>query len=473
MAFAVGTCLAAPVEDDFHPRRLLVTARPGANTAALERLHERQGARPLRQLGRGLVRVVSLPPGASVMAAARHYVASGLVQCAEPDYLRRAALVPNDPKFTDGTLWGLHNAGQDGGVAGADISAPEAWEIRTSAASVVVAVLDTGIRATHEDLAANIWHNPVAGGYGWNALAGTVTPADDEGHGTLVAGVLGAVGNNGKGVVGVAWAVQIMACKCMNSQKQGYDSDIIEAIEFAQTNGAKIINMSLGSYAFSHALSNAIYSARQDGIMVVAAAGNDGKDIDAQPYYPASYDLDNIVSVAFTGRDDSWGAISNYGATNVDLAAPGASMYSTFFGQDNAYLGGVFLNGTSLAAPYVSGALALALEHYPAEAHTRTIQRLLAAAERKPGLAGRCQTGGRLNLRNLLAPPIALSLALDGPNRVISGRTAPERTCVVEASTNLVDWLEIGAIVSSEAGEFEFTDSESPGEMRFYRVRAD
>jgi subtilisin family serine protease len=153
-----------------------------------------------------------------IPALIKLYAQSGLVEFAEPDYLVHAAVtIPNDPRYLDGTLWGLNNTGQNGGTMDADIDAPEAWDIRTSASNIVVAVLDTGIRTTHEDLAANLWTNPLDGSHGWNALSGTNNPGDDEGHGSLVAGIIGARGNNGRGVVGVAWSVQIMALKCLDS----------------------------------------------------------------------------------------------------------------------------------------------------------------------------------------------------------------------------------------------------------------
>jgi subtilisin family serine protease len=415
-----------------------------------------------------------LPPGADIRKELTNYLASELVQFAEPDYERRGALMPNDPYLSDGKLWGLNNYGQQGGLPGADIDAPEAWDILTSASNVIVAVLDTGIRATHQDFAGNTWTNPIAGGYGWNALNDTVYPADDEGHGCLVSGVIGAKGNNGKGVVGVAWSVQLMACKCLNAQRIGYDSDLIACIEFARTNGAKILNVSLGDYVFSHALSNAIYAARQDGVILVAACGNDGRNIDSTPYYPASYDIDNIVSVAFTTRNDALGAASNYGAENVDLAAPGADVHSTFFAADNSYLGGSFLSGTSLAAPMVSGALALAIARFPNEPHTITIQRVLGSVTPITALAGRCRTGGRLNLKNVLSPPINLNVFRAAGKLTIKGHTGPNRACSLEVSNDLNSWLPLCDVESSAEGFFEISDSPPPGESpRFYRATAD
>src|SRR5207247_980523 len=152
----------------------------------------------------GNLQIVRLPKGETVPGFIRKYEHSGLVEYAEPDYIVHvAATTPNDPLYLNGTLWGLNNTGQNGGAVDADIDAPEGWDVLTSASNIVVAVIDTGVRYTHEDLAANIWVNPNDGGAGWNALTGTNKPLDDGSsfsisHGTLVAGVLGAVGNNGK-----------------------------------------------------------------------------------------------------------------------------------------------------------------------------------------------------------------------------------------------------------------------------------
>src|SRR5882672_9056006 len=199
--------------------RILVKPKPGISLDALAHFHSSQQCKVLQTFeGIGRLQIVELPKGASVPGLIASYVQSGLVEFAEPDYEgHTAGTSPNDPKYLDGTLWALNNTGQAGGTPDADIDAPEGWDVLTSASNIVVAVLDTGVLYTHEDLAANMWVNPNDGGHGLNALAGTNDPNDDSGHGTRVAGVLGAVGNNGKGVTGVAWRVQMMACKCFNS----------------------------------------------------------------------------------------------------------------------------------------------------------------------------------------------------------------------------------------------------------------
>lgn len=438
--------------------RILVMPRPEVRPDVVFGWQRTLGFQVLKQFpGIGGLQVVAVPEGETVPGAIARIELSGLAQYAEPDFLRQLDLNPDDQRFTNGTLWGLHNTGQNGGVADADIDAPEGWEVLTSASNVIVAVLDTGIRRTHEDLLANVWTNQAAGGYGWNALTGSGTPADDEGHGSHVAGILGAVGNNGKGVTGVAWRVQIMAGKCLDAGRNGSDSDIIECLDFARTNGARVINMSLSGTAFSASLSNAVFAVREAGIIVVASCGNEAADVDASPRYPACLDIDNILSVAATTRtDDLWGS-SNYGATNVDLAAPGHQITSTFAFADNQYIGP--LSGTSAAAPYVAGACALMIARFPAETPPQIIARLLNGVDPLPSLAGKCVTGGRLNLRKALSPPIQLTSrsapgVLPYQLRVHAG---PNRACVVEASTNLTSWLPVYTNTTSAAGTFDYT----------------
>lgn len=459
----------------FRTDQILVQPARGISPTRLARFHARQQARVLHEMNRARgLQVVAVPSKDNVWSFVEKYRRSGLVEFAEPDYLRYTTLTtPNDPKYVDGTLWGLDNYGQSGGVAHADIGAPEAWDVLTSASNIVVAVLDTGIRYTHEDLADNIWTNPLEGTHGTNSFAGTNDPNDDEGHGTLMAGVIGGVGNNGKGVVGVAWKVQLMACKCFNSSGASSDSAIIAAMDYAQQNGARIISASFDSTNFGVALSNAVYSASQAGVIFVSSCGNNAANVDVTPHYPACFGIDNVVSVAYTTRNDALGQYSNYGATNVDLAAPGADIYSCFFTSDTAYLGSPFLEGTSYAAAYVSGALALILAHFPPEPYQQTITRLLNGTDPVAALAGKCVTGGRLNLRNALSQsirlaPIAATLPGLPQFRVIS---APLRSCVVESSGDLVNWSSMVTNVTSLNGVFNFTGLALPNSgPRFYRA---
>lgn len=450
--FLVVLSLSSTNAATFREDRILIKPRPGVDRLVLANLHARQQAEVARTLGKLQV----LRVRREVHGAVAAYQRSGLVEFAEPDYwVHLAATEPNDPAYVDGTLWGLRT-----------IDAPQAWDITTSASNVIVAVIDTGVRYTHEDLIANRWVNPLDGSHGFNALTGSNDPNDDGGHGTLIAGIIGATANNGKGVAGVAWHVKIMVCKFADNSG-GTISDAISCIEYARTNGASIINASWGTYGESLSLSNAIHEARAAGILVVAAAGNSALNIDDPNwfYYPASLPFDNVISVAATTRNDGLYALSNTGATNVDLAAPGDDVYSTYSTTDNAYARD---EGTSMAAAYVSGACALLRARFPDESADQIITRLLAGADPLPALAGKCVSGGRLNLRNAFGPQLTV-IPTTVPFQVrLSGK--PQQTYVIQASTNLLTWSSIQTNVTASDGTFIFEDQTVNWRQRFFRA---
>ena len=487
MSFALGIVfwgaiflIPAHAAEDFRSDRILIKPKSQASLTALAHFHSARKSVVLHTFNRmGGVQVIHVPPGETAQGLIAQYQKSGLVEYAEPDYtVHAAANLPNDPYFSQGLLWGLYNYGQSNGIAGADIGATNAWNVRTSASNIVVAVVDSGIRYTHQDLAANMWTNPIDGSHGWNAITETNDPSDDNGHGTLMAGVIGAVGNNNLGVVGVAWQVQMMACVCLNANQMGNDSDVLTCINYAITNGAKIINASFSSTSYSLATSNAIVAARDAGIIVVAAPGNTSVNVDIQPTYPACLHIDNVISVAYTTRNDALGQLSDYGATNVTLAAPGDQMYSTFDSSDTSYYPpinfAVTVAGTSFSAAYVSGALALLEAQYPGDGYQEIIHRLLNSADRIPALAGKCRTGARLNIGKAIQTIDVgvIPTPIGGPFQMrVSGGL--NRTCVVEASTNLMSWSPVFTNTSSADGTFDFTDNEPAGPtQRFFRATA-
>jgi subtilisin family serine protease len=345
------------------------------------------------------------------MAALR---ATGLFEYVEPDYVRRASLEPTDAAYTNGTLWALHNFGQNGGTPGADIGAVPAWDITTGSTNVIVAVVDTGIRYTHQDLQAQMWRNPGENptngidndgdGYtndvfGINAITESGDPMDDNGHGSHVSGTIGAAANDGNPDVGVAWKVRLMACKFLNANGEGYVSDEVECLQYALAKGARIINASYGGSYFSETEFAAVSNLRDHGVLFVAAAGNSGMDNDSSPGYPASFDLYNVVSVAALDRSDNLASFSNYGSNAVHLGAPGVDIYSCWTFSNSAYN---TLDGTSMATPHVVGAAALILSHYPAAFLSEVRRRVLNGAVPIPSLTNRTVTGGRLNVFNSL-----------------------------------------------------------------------
>ena len=412
LAFCLAfSSLAAGPVLSFHPTHILIKPLDGARLADLEKFHAAQGFRVVRQFARfGNIQVLQVPKDLTVAQAIASYQRSGWVKYAEPDYQVFPALTPDEPAYADGTLWHLNNTGQNGGLAGADIHAAAGWDLQNTASNVIVAIVDTGVRYTHEDLSANMWNNPeVIASNGVDYLHGadladnTGDPIDLIGHGTEVAGVVGAVGNNGLGTVGVAWQVQIMACRYTSDSGQGLTSDILACIDYALGNGANIINASFTSSGYSQAMYDAINSCRSAGLIVVAAAGNFSSDNDVSPYYPAGYNLDNVVSVAATTSTDDLSSYSDYGPTTVALAAPGDEIYTTLNSADSAY---GTVSGTSFAAPMTAGTIALLEAHYPAENYRQILNRLYAGVDPLPSLAGRCVTGGRLDLSKALAPTV-------------------------------------------------------------------
>ena len=369
---------------------------------------------------------------------------------AEPNYLYYASEIPNDPDFSK--LWGLKNSGQTGGVSGADINAEEAWNIQSGDEAVLVGVIDTGVDYEHPDLVDNIWNNPGEigidsngndkksngedddnNGYvddwrGWDFVNNDNEPMDDNVHGTHVAGTIGAVGNNSVGVVGVNWKVRIMSLKFLSSNGSGSLADAIDAIAYANAKGVKILNNSWGGGGRSRALEDAIKQSNNAGVLFVAASGNEGNDNDANPSYPASYEVANVLSVAAmddNGRLATFGAGgggggeglcgcgsstpaptgigSNFGATSVDLAAPGEDIFSTM--PNNRYGS---LSGTSMATPHVSGVAALVLAQFPGITNTQLKQRLMNSVDQRNSLSGKMVTGGSINALKAVSGSLTL-----------------------------------------------------------------
>jgi subtilisin family serine protease len=347
----------------------------------------------------GLVRV-RLAPGTSVAEAAADFERRAGVRYAEPNHLYHLAATPNDPQFA--SLWAM-----------AKIDAPGAWDVRTDSNSVTVAVVDSGIDYDHPDLQANIWQNddPVNGVdndangrvddlRGWDFGSGDNDPLDEHGHGTHVAGTVGARGNNAVGVTGVSWQVKLMPLKVSDDSGGLYESAIVQAFQYACANGAKVINGSFGGYgAFPQAMFDAINAC--PGALFVFAAGNENNNNDVNPSWPCSLGSANIVCVAATGVTDERATFSNYGLNSVDVGAPGTSILSSVPG--NAFDS---WSGTSMASPHVAGAAALVLAERPSLSSTELRRSLLLGADPGPQLAGVVASGARLNVRRALSHEI-------------------------------------------------------------------
>jgi uncharacterized repeat protein (TIGR02543 family) len=316
---------------------------------------------------------------------------------------------PNDPDFP--VLWGLHNTGQDSyaegrppGTPGADIDALRAWQRTTGSSDVIIAVIDGGIDYTHEDLAANMWVNPdpdAPDRHGYDFFDDDPDPMptnNNDGHGTHVAGTIGAVGNNSIGVTGVNWQTRIMALRFLGPGG-GTSADGAAAMHYAIDNGAHIVNNSWGGTQSNTVLEDAIRRANDEEVLMVMAAGNDGSNNDLSPRYPANYDFPNVITVAASDRNDRRAGFSNYGIGSVHLAAPGVEIASTF--PNNAYRR---TDGTSMAAPHVAGVAGLIASYLGTDTPaTRLRQIILDNVDPIDSLRPLVSTGGRLNAHESLA----------------------------------------------------------------------
>ncbi|HKQ97816.1 MAG TPA: S8 family serine peptidase [Candidatus Polarisedimenticolia bacterium] len=393
-----------PSTPAFVPGELLVKFRPATSKA--ERDAERGNLKAdLRHKFKSGAEHWNLPPGQTTEKALEKLRRNPKVDYAEPNYIATTSLLPNDPLLVN--QYGLRNTGQLGGKPGADISAEAAWSQTTGSRDIVVAVIDTGVDDTHPDLADNIYVNPgeipgnsidddhngfVDDVHGWDFVNEDDDPMDDHFHGTHCAGIIGAVGNNGEGIVGVNWRVSIMPIKFLGAGGSGSYADAIQSIEYGTLMGVDVMSNSWSGSGYSQALADAIADAGAHDILFVAAAGNAGQDIGLIPSYPAAFDLPNVIAVAATDRNDGLAGFSNYSATKVQIGAPGVNILSTLPGGRYGTL-----SGTSMACPHVAGAAALVLARFPASAPPFVEQQLLDGADRIPSLAGKTLSGGRLN----------------------------------------------------------------------------
>jgi thermitase len=439
LVLTAGPAAAGPAQanSDAAPGELIVRFAPGADAGDRHEIREQAGVGLDAALPVPGLQLVDVAQGQSTEDAERALERSGDVLYAEPNYYRRAFLRPNDPGF--GSQWAFENVGQFGGLPGADINAVAAWDITTGSPSTVVGVVDTGLALDHPDLGGASWANPGESGLGresngvdddgnglvddvrgWDWVSGDPNPADPNGHGTHVAGTVGARTGNGQGVAGTSWNSRLMALRTMSADGVGTVANFVRAYRYAAAKGARVVNLSFGSPAFSRAEQDAIAAA--PGVLFVTAAGNGGADgigddNDRFPEYPCAYPLGNIVCVAATNIQDQLAFASNYGGATVDLAAPGDSILSTWPGGGYQYL-----SGTSMATPHVAGAAALLLAARP-DLNTAGLRMgLLAGVDVLAPLVGRMTSGGRLDLRRMLE---AASPAIQGAD---PGAAAPQRS---------------------------------------------
>jgi subtilisin family serine protease len=402
------------------------------------------------------------------------------VRYAEPNFILRAADVsPDDPLWS--SQWGPQK-----------VDAPAAWTATTGSADVVVGVIDSGVDYTHQDLASQMWTNPsetpgdgidndgdgyVDDVHGVDCRNNDGDPMDDFGHGTEVAGIIGAAGNNGTGISGMSWHVSIMALKFLGPTGSGTVADAVKCIDYATAHGVPITNNSWGGTIYSQALFDAVDRARAAGQLFVAAAGNLGANIDDTPFYPAAFSLDNVISVASTDATDVLATDSDYGPVSVDIGAPGQEIVTTWPG--NTYFTD---SGTSMAAPHVAGAAALVLSVRPQDPYPQLISTLYSTVDVLDSLTGKVSTGGRLNAGSAIAsvvppsPPVGLAaipgigqVALDWSDDLETDLASYRVYRTLDPPGGLDrTWAEVGTTTTSD-----FTDTGlSNGTTYYYRVTA-
>ena len=351
--------------------------------------------------------VTVMTTGLAVPEAVEAMIASGMVEYAEPNYIYTRVATSDDPYVTDGNLWGMTGA--------FGIGAATAWQNdKTDCSSVYVGIIDEGVNFAHADLAANAGTSPretendadddgngyIDDVYGWDFVNNDKTVYDggtEDKHGTHVAGTIGGVGGNGIGVAGVCWKGKLLSAKFLGPNG-GYTSDAVKAVDYftdLKNRGLNIVatNNSWGGGGYSQALYDALQRANVKGILFVAAAGNNAANNDRKAFYPSKYNNANVIAVASITSTGVLSWFSNYGATTVDIGAPGSSIVSTLPGDSYGSY-----SGTSMAAPHVTGAIALYKALNPSATAAETKAAILAAAIQTPSLAGKVVTGGRLSV---------------------------------------------------------------------------
>jgi subtilisin family serine protease len=401
---------------NFKENELIVKFVTGVNKNKKKGLHEKHHSKTIKRFSINDIDHVKLPSDISMNDAIRLYEADPSVEYVEPNYIFSVnELIPNDPFFYE--QWNLHNFRQTGGKQAADIDAVNAWSISTDSNDYVVAVIDSGIEYTHEDLASNIWVNEVESNglegidddnngyiddiYGIDVFDQDTTPLDELGHGTHIAGIIGAAGNNDIGVAGINWNIKIMNCRFLGPWGTGSLSGALECLEYVKTMKNRGVNI----IATNNSYSNSSYSVShydainaQSEILFFASAGNYSRDNDIYSTYPANYSLPNVISVASTDHNDEKAQTSNYGKKTVHVGAPGKDIMSTlpeYTHWGDSYYGN--LSGTSMAAPHAVALAALLKSQNPVRDWVQIKNLILTGGDKLKSLKNITVTGRRIN----------------------------------------------------------------------------
>ena len=435
---ALGLAAPAAAQDD-HPRfaegELVVRFQPGVDRGEQAAIRDELGATLDERLLLGRTEVVKLEPGAGVLAAAEDFERLPEIRFAEPNYFLHLDGVPDDPLIFEQA--GLHDTGQTfgdldsvpptfTGTYDADIDAPEAWNITAGSPQVTIAIADSGMDYTHPDLAPN-----VVTGHDFGADDPDPFPQGSD-HGTHVAGIAGAVGNDATGVAGVSWLSRLMPLKVSRPNGTIVAGDLTDAFIYARDSGVQVVNASLGGPDTMTVLRQAIDAS--PNVLFVVSAGNDEKNVDdpldidpLTQQFPCEHTAPNIICVAATNHSDELAtSFSNFGPTSVDLAAPGSSILSTTFSNAVTYGGPyAFKSGTSMSTPMVAGTAALIFGLYPGVSVAEVKNSILGSVDVLPSLVGKTVTGGRLNANHALGSAAELdvdTVLLETPKRKTNKR---------------------------------------------------
>ena len=450
---------ADPTTRSFVGGEVIVGFRDSSTGGERARVSDSLGAdvtgRPLPR-----TQLLDLPAGTTVNDAIDQFDDADAVAYVQPNYIRHVEATPDDTLLPQ--LWAVRNSGQqvDGvtGTADADIDATEAWDTETGSSSTTVAVVDTGLDAAHPDIAANVWTNPgeIPGNgidddadgkiddvHGWDYVDGDATPQDGNGHGTHVAGTIGADGNNALGTTGVSWDVSLMPLRVLNNAGTGTDANIAAAFLLAGNKGADVVNASLGGAGTSPVMRNAVNSS--PGTLFVVAAGNDGANDDTTPTDPCTIPAANLICVAASDQSDGLASFSNYGSTSVDLAAPGVNILSTIAaGSPFAVYTDHFESGMDWSTGGTGNAWGLSTGAYASPTHSLAD----SPAGNYANSANSYAVSPLIDLSGLSSCTVGFPYLPD---------LASGDVLYVEGSTNGTTWTQLGQITGSTSGSASYT----------------
>lgn len=405
---------ASPVPEAV-PGEYVVKLKPQVQKMSLKSLGDELGSYVKSQIPGQNIVVIKRPVFELQENVIKFIGQNSSVELVEPNYIYRINKSANDPLFDK--LWGMKNTGAadssgQTGVEGVDINVEKAWDIQTGSDSVVVAVIDTGVDYNNADLKENIWTNEaelngkpgvdddkngfVDDIHGYNFVKKNGDPMDDHGHGTHCSGTIGARGNDGKGIVGVAWNVKIMGIKFLSAEGSGTLEDALKAIDYATLMGAKVMSNSWGGGGFSQTLKEAIERSHKAGALFVAAAGNETNNNDSYPTYPATYDVPNVLAVAAVDNRGRLASFSNYGRKSVHVGAPGVRIFSSTTSGYESW------SGTSMATPHVSGVAALLAANEPNLSNVEMKNRIITTSRTIAGLRNKVINNGMIDAYNVL-----------------------------------------------------------------------